>query len=122
MRRLLRRAAAQDFCSVASWRTRASPLKPPLGQPSYNPDMSKTRLAALLLASSFAPAISAQDLLGKISCHAYSVPQSQNRAYTKKLWDGYELSLGPTRNSQGGGDECTAAIYNQAGHVVFRTT
>jgi hypothetical protein len=108
------------FCSFME--NSSTALKSRLGQPSYNPEMSKTRLAALLLALSFAPAISAQDLLGKISCHAYSVPQSQNRAYTKKLWDGYELSLGPARNSQGGGDECTAAIYNPAGRVAFRTT
>lgn len=84
--------------------------------------MPKIRLAVFLLASSFAPAVSAQDLLGKISCHAYGASQGENRAYTKKLWDGYEVSLGPARNSQGAGDECTAAIYNQAGRVVFRTT
>jgi hypothetical protein len=77
---------------------------------------------AIILASSFAPALQAQDLQGKLSCHAYGIPEPQNQPYTKKLWDGYEISLGPARNSQGGGDECTAAIYNQAGHVVFRTT
>ena len=77
---------------------------------------------AIILASSFAPALQAQDLKGKLSCHAYGIPEPQNQPYTKKLWDGYEISLGPARNSQGGGDECTAAIYNQAGHVVFRTT
>ena len=84
--------------------------------------MPKVPFAALLLALSFAPAASAQDLLGKISCRAHSVPQPENRAYKKRLWDGYEMSLGPARNSQGEGDECTAAIYNQAGRVVFRTT
>lgn len=61
-------------------------------------------------------------MLGKISCHAAGLPQPENRSYKKKLWDGYEISLGPARGSQGGGDECTAAIYNDAGRVVFRTT
>lgn len=72
--------------------------------------------------SSLAPVVRAQDLLGKISCHAAGSQAPQNQSYTKKLWDGYEISLGPARNSQGGGDECTAAIYNRDGHVVFRTT
>ena len=47
--------------------------------------------------------------------------RSLKTRYTKKLWAGYEISLGPTRNSEGGGDECTAAVYNSAGRVVFRT-
>ena len=64
----------------------------------------------------------AQDMLGKISCHASVMTKSQNEPHTKKLWEGYEISLGPARNSEGGGDECTGAIYNRAGHVVFRTT
>jgi hypothetical protein len=79
-------------------------------------------LFVIIVASSFSPALRAQDMLGKISCHAYGRPKPQNPPYRKKLWDGYEISLGPTRNSQGGGDECTAAIYNSAGQVVFRTT
>jgi hypothetical protein len=44
----------------------------------------------------------------KIACHSY--PRT-TESYKKKLWDGYEISLGPSRNAQGGGDECTAAIY-----------
>jgi hypothetical protein len=79
-------------------------------------------LFAIIVASSLAPALRAQDMLGKISCHATGLPKPQNRPYTKKLWDGYEISLGPSRNSDGGGDECTAAIYSAAGRVVFRTT
>jgi hypothetical protein len=80
-------------------------------------------LFTILLSLPFAPALYAQDMLGKISCHAYGFPKPQNVPNTKKLWDGYEISIGPARNSQGGGgDECTAAIYNQAGRVVFRTT
>lgn len=77
---------------------------------------------AFFFASFFLPAARAQDMLGKISCHAYGVPKPENHDFKKKLWDGYEISLGPARNSEGGGDECTAAIYNGAGHVVFRTT
>jgi len=79
-------------------------------------------LFAIGVVSILAPGICAQDLRGKISCHADGIPKPQNTNYTKKLWDGYEISLGPARNSQGGGDECTAAIYNSGGRVVFRTT
>lgn len=62
----------------------------------------------------------AQDDDPKMACYAY--PKT-TESYTKKLWDGYEISLGPARNaSGGGGDDCTAAIYNAAGKVVFRTT
>jgi hypothetical protein len=70
----------------------------------------------------FAPILHAQDLLGKISCHTYAIPKVENVPHTKKLWDGYEISLGPARKSEGEDDECTAAIYNSAGRVVFRTT
>jgi hypothetical protein len=76
----------------------------------------------VLFAMAIVLSLAQDDLAGKISCHAYGLPEHQNQPYTKKLWDGYEISLGPTRNSQGGGDECTAAIYNQANRVVFRTT
>lgn len=61
-------------------------------------------------------------MLGKISCHTWGLPKAENPSFKKKLWDGYEISLGPAHNSQGGGDECTAAIYSSAGRVVFRTT
>lgn len=57
---------------------------------------------------------------GDIACRAYP-PTSES--YKKKLWDGYEISLGPARNAtEAGEDQCTAAIYNGAGKVVFRTT
>jgi hypothetical protein len=78
-------------------------------------------LFAIIAASAYLP-LHAQDMLGKIACHADGIPKPQNQPYTKKLWAGYEMSLGPARNSEGGGDECTAAIYNSAGRVVFRTT
>lgn len=67
-------------------------------------------------------AVFAQDTMRKIACHAADSTEPGNRDYKKKLWDGYEISLGPTRRSQGDGDDCTAAIYNSAGRVVFRTT
>ena len=77
---------------------------------------------AIVMVSVFTPSAGAQDMLGKISCHADGVAKSESPAYTKKLWEGYEISLGPARNREGGGDECTAAIYNSSGRVVFRTT
>ena len=56
----------------------------------------------------------------KIACYTY--PRT-TQSYKKKLWDGYEISLGPARNGSGGdGHDCTAAIYNAGGKVVFRTT
>ena len=79
-------------------------------------------LFAIIVVSYLAPMLRAQDMLGKVSCHAAGLPKPEDQPYTKKLWDGYEISLGPAHNSQGGGDECTAAIYNSAGRVVFRTT
>jgi len=46
-----------------------------------------------------------------------------SQSFKKNLWDGYEISLGPARNSQGDDSvRCTAAIYNSAGRVVYRTT
>lgn len=39
----------------------------------------------------------------------------------EKLWDGYEISLGPVANPEEVENKCTAAIYNRAGRVVFRT-
>jgi hypothetical protein len=56
----------------------------------------------------------------QIACRAE--PQS-TESYKRKLWDGYEISLGPAANpSGGGGDECTAAIFSKEGRVVYRTT
>ena len=78
-------------------------------------------LFAIIVVLCLAPMLRAQEMLGKISCHASGTPKTQNMPYTRKLWDGYEISLGPARNSKGGGDECTGAIYNSAGHVAFRT-
>jgi hypothetical protein len=76
----------------------------------------------MVVVLSLAPVLRAKDdLAGEISCQAYGIPERQNQPCTKKLWDGYEISLGPTRNSQGGGDECTAAIYSQRPKPVSRS-
>jgi hypothetical protein len=81
-------------------------------------------LFAIVLAVFMVPTARAEDeLLGKISCHGAGSSVSENRPHIKKLWQGHEISLGPSRGRQSGdGDECTAAIYNSARHVVFRTT
>ena len=55
---------------------------------------------------------------GDISCRS---GDEGNQPYKKKLWSGYEISLGPARNAEETGNPCTAAIYNAAGKVVFRT-
>jgi len=41
-------------------------------------------------------------------------------AIQEKLWDGYEISLGPSRDPDAVEYKCRAAIYNSAGRVVFR--
>jgi hypothetical protein len=81
--------------------------------------MHRSITIAVLLGSC-AVMLNAQDDDDKIAC--YTFPKT-TESYKKKLWDGYEISLGPARNASGGeGDDCTAAIYNAAGKVVFRTT
>ena len=56
----------------------------------------------------------------EVSCWSM---KADNRAWKKKLWDGYEVSLGPTPQAADNPDQaCTGAIYNRAGRVVFRTT
>jgi len=71
------------------------------------------------LATVISPAIRAQEEQNKIACYDR---EENNAAYKKKLWDGYEISLGPARNYEETGSKCTAAIYNKAGKVVFRTS
>ncbi len=66
----------------------------------------------------FAPAIRAQKAQNEIACYAY---RKDNAPQKKKLWDGYEISLGPSRDLEAVEDKCTAAIYNGVGRVVFRT-
>jgi len=71
------------------------------------------------LATVISPAIRAQEEQNKIACYDR---EENNVAYKKKLWDGYEISLGPARNYEETGSKCTAAIYDKAGKVVFRTS
>lgn len=78
------------------------------------------RIALLIfLAASLSPSIYGQDQDdNKIACYSN---RDGNTPQKKKLWDGYEISLGPARNAMESETPCTAAIYNSAGHVVFRT-
>ena len=76
--------------------------------------MFRLALFALLLGLSLTPARAQFD--ANIACYSY--PRT-TESYKKKLWDGYEISLGPVPHSLEYG--CTAAIYNSAGKVVFRT-
>ncbi len=77
------------------------------------------RFALLVFfAACLCPAIHAQDDQDAISCYA---DRDDNTAQKKKLWDGYEISLGPSKGPDELEFKCTAAIYNSAGHVVFRT-
>ena len=74
------------------------------------------RAAVLLLfAASVCPSLHAQDN-DEISCYS---SREDNTPQKKKLWDGYEISLGPAGNAAETETPCTAAIYNAAGRVVF---
>ena len=75
------------------------------------------RYVPILVLFAVVPALHAGLGQGNIACRA---GREDNRPYKKKLWDGYEISLGPVPNALDYG--CTAAIYNSAGKVVFRTT
>jgi hypothetical protein len=78
------------------------------------------RIALLLfLAFCICPSLRAQDDPNEIACYS---DHKKSDSYKKKLWDGYEISLGPSRDADAVEDKCTAAIYNSAGHVVFRTS
>jgi hypothetical protein len=77
--------------------------------------------AALVVAASSAPTLSAQDLNGTIACRSEG-GTPRGRARSKRLWDGYEVAVGPARNLRGSENPCTAAIYDRAGRVVFRTS
>jgi hypothetical protein len=75
-------------------------------------------MVLLIFAVCFSPILRAQSAQDKISCYA---DRKDNAAHKKKLWDGYEISLGPSRNPEAVEEKCTAAIYNSAGQAVFRT-
>src|SRR6267143_2050579 len=76
-------------------------------------------LLLLICAMCFSPVLRAQKAQDEIACFA---EWSDNAAHKKKLWNGYEISLGPARNPEEVEYKCTAAIYNSAGRVVFRTS
>ena len=76
-------------------------------------------LLLLLCLMCFSPALHAQGEPPKIACYA---SKEDNMPHKKKLWDGYEISLGPVADPQEVEYRCTAAIYNRAGRVVFRTS
>lgn len=77
--------------------------------------MSRLLFVVLLAVACVASALAQHD--DKIACYSY--PKT-TESYKKKLWDGYEISLGPVANALEYG--CTAAIYSSAGKVVFRTS
>src|SRR5882757_3611074 len=66
----------------------------------------------------FSPALHAQREPDKVACYA---DKQDNAPHKKKLWDGYEISLGPSGDPNAVEEKCTAAIYSSAGRVVFRT-
>jgi len=79
----------------------------------------KRVIFSLICLMCFSPALRAQNETDKIACYAY---RDDNTPHKKKLWDGYEISLGPVPNPEEAELKCTAAIYNSAGRVVFRTS
>ena len=69
----------------------------------------------------FVSTAAAQNEKPKFTC--YSRGQyggGPNKPYKKKLWDGYEISLGPVAGEVE--FACTAAIYRADGKVVYRTS
>jgi hypothetical protein len=78
------------------------------------------RILLLLVAlMCLSPGLHGQEERPKIACWA---SEQNNVPHKKRLWDGYEISLGPVRDREAVEDQCTAAIYNKAGQVVFRTS
>ena len=77
-------------------------------------------LAAILasVASASAQTI-APDSQTAIACRSYPAP---TQSFKRKLWDGYEISLGPVHSTELTEFVCTAAIYNHEGNVVYRTS
>jgi hypothetical protein len=58
----------------------------------------------------------------KLSCSTFPADKHSGK---KELWDGYEVSVGPTAHFKDGShadDACTAAIYDRFGNEVYRTT
>jgi hypothetical protein len=80
-------------------------------------------LAGILLSGAAAPAQLPQTVTPhaepEIACRAYPV---STESFKRNLWDGYEISLGPVRDTTATEYVCTAAIYNHEGKVVYRTS
>jgi hypothetical protein len=76
-------------------------------------------LLLLICVICFSPVLYAQKTQNEIACFA---EWKDNSAHKKKLWNGYEISLGQVPNPEEVEFRCTAAIYNSAGRVVFRTS
>jgi hypothetical protein len=76
-------------------------------------------IVVLICAVCHSPAVRAQDKPDKMACYA---SEKDSAARKKKLWDGYEISLGAVPNPEEVEYRCTGAIYNSAGRVVFRTS
>jgi hypothetical protein len=53
--------------------------------------------------------------------HGCFADRGENPPFRKKLWAGYEVSLGSVRGGEAE-EKCTAAIYRADGKVVYRTT
>jgi hypothetical protein len=79
-----------------------------------------TIFAAILITTTAASAQTiATDSQPEIACRAY--PPTQ-QSFKHRLWDGYEISLGPVHSTESTEFVCTAAIYNHEGKVVYRTS
>jgi hypothetical protein len=76
-------------------------------------------LLLLICVICLSPVLRAQKAQNEVACFA---ERQDNAAHKKKLWNGHEVSLGPARNPEEVEYRCTAAIYNSAGRVVFRTS
>jgi hypothetical protein len=80
-------------------------------------------LAAILVPTGAATAQIAQTVPShaepEIACRAYPL---STQSFKRKLWEGYEISLGPVHSDELTEFVCTAAIYNREGKVVYRTS
>jgi hypothetical protein len=82
-----------------------------------------TILAATLASSAATSAELPQTIVKnsqpEIACRAYPVSTDPFR---RKLWDGYEISLGPVHSAEPTEFVCSAAVYKQEGKVVYHTS
>jgi hypothetical protein len=76
-------------------------------------------LAAILITGVASAQTSATDSQTAIACRSYPPP---TQSFKHKLWDGYEISLGPVHSTESVEFACSAAIYNHEGKVVYRTS